>query len=128
MGTTFHSKFGNHLTPVWPDRDNFIRVNEENIAPEMRNQFVKRPYGYDYRDYFEEPNWCGTGRSSMRDFRGFSGISGIGGIGGMQLKTPYDVLSVNSVRKEKFFKNFQIFKNCQNCQEFSKKHQNNRQR
>ena len=27
------------------DRDNFIRVNEENILPEMKNNFEKRPYG-----------------------------------------------------------------------------------
>ena len=27
------------------DRDNFIRVNEENIAPNMTNNFEKRPYG-----------------------------------------------------------------------------------
>ena len=36
---------GNQLTPVRHDRDNFIRVNEENIAPEMKNNFEKRPYG-----------------------------------------------------------------------------------
>ena len=35
----------NLLTPVWPDRDNFIRVYEENIAPDMRGNFEKRPYG-----------------------------------------------------------------------------------
>ena len=35
----------NLLTPVWYDRDNFIRVNKEQIAPDMRSNFVKRPYG-----------------------------------------------------------------------------------
>ena len=33
------------LTPVWPDRDNFIKLNEENIAPEKKINFNKRPYG-----------------------------------------------------------------------------------
>ena len=33
------------LTPVRPDRDNFIQLKKENIAPEMRNNFNKRPYG-----------------------------------------------------------------------------------
>ena len=28
-----------------PDRDDFIRVNEDNILPNARNNFVKRPYG-----------------------------------------------------------------------------------
>ena len=87
---------------MWHDRDNFIRVNEENIAPEMRNQFVKRPYGYDYRYYFDFSDF------DLIGIRGISGISGIGGIGSMQLKTPYDVLSVNSVRKETFFKSFKV--------------------
>ena len=92
---------------MWPDRDNFIRVNEENIAPEMRNQFVKRPYGYDYRDLFEDArNW----NWDLSNIRGNSGISGIGGIGGMQLKTPYDVLSVNSVRKETFLRGLKFKK------------------
>ena len=36
---------GNQLTPVRHDRDDFIRVNEENILPKMKNNFVKRPYG-----------------------------------------------------------------------------------
>ena len=36
---------GNQLTPVRYDRDNFIRVNEDNIDPNLRNNFVKRPYG-----------------------------------------------------------------------------------
>ena len=27
------------------DRDNFIRVNKDNIVPEMLNNFEKRPYG-----------------------------------------------------------------------------------
>ena len=38
-------KLGSQLTPVRHDRDEFIRVNEENIAPKMQNNFVKRPYG-----------------------------------------------------------------------------------
>ena len=33
------------LTPVRHDRDNFIRVNKDNIVPEMLNNFEKRPYG-----------------------------------------------------------------------------------
>ena len=33
------------LTPVWPDRDDFITLNEENIAPDLMNNFEKRPYG-----------------------------------------------------------------------------------
>ena len=36
---------GNQLTPVRHDRDNFIHVNEDNIDPNLRNNFVKRPYG-----------------------------------------------------------------------------------
>ena len=36
---------GNMLTPVRHDRDNFIRVNEDNILPKMRNNFEKRTYG-----------------------------------------------------------------------------------
>ena len=27
------------------DRDDFIRVIEENIDPKMKNNFVKKPYG-----------------------------------------------------------------------------------
>ena len=27
------------------DRDNFIRVNKDNIVPELLNNFEKRPYG-----------------------------------------------------------------------------------
>ena len=27
------------------DRDEFIRVNDENIAPKMQNNFEKREYG-----------------------------------------------------------------------------------
>ena len=38
-------KFGNMLTPVRPDRDDFIRVNKDNILPSMKNNFVKREYG-----------------------------------------------------------------------------------
>ena len=36
---------GNQLTPVRHDRDNFIQVNEENIDPNLKDNFVKRPYG-----------------------------------------------------------------------------------
>ena len=75
-----HCKFGSKLTPVRPDRDDFIRVNEENIEEEMKNMFVKRYSEYDY-DYFYEYQVAG----------GFSGI---------QMQTPYDVRSVKSVRKE----------------------------
>ena len=28
-----------------PDRDEFIRINEENINPLMRNNFAKRQHG-----------------------------------------------------------------------------------
>ena len=41
----FFLKMGGYLTPVWHDRDSFIRVNEENILPKMKNNFEKRPYG-----------------------------------------------------------------------------------
>ena len=30
---------------MWHDRDTFIRVNEENILPKMKNDFKKRPFG-----------------------------------------------------------------------------------
>ena len=30
---------------MWPDRDDFIEINEENIEPEMRSNFLKRPHG-----------------------------------------------------------------------------------
>ena len=33
------------LTPVWPDRDDFIQINEENIEDEMKPNFLKRPHG-----------------------------------------------------------------------------------
>ena len=33
------------LTPVWPDRDDFIHVNQENIEEKMKPNFEKRPYG-----------------------------------------------------------------------------------
>ena len=72
-----------------PDRDDFINVNWENIAPEMMKQFVKRSHDYDYQDYNALMGWRGNG--------------GIGGISSMQVQTPYDVLSVNSVRKEIVF-------------------------
>ena len=36
---------GSQLTPVRHDRDDFIRVNEDNIAPKMKNNFEKREYG-----------------------------------------------------------------------------------
>ena len=34
-----------NLTPVRPDRDDFIRINEENMNPLMSNDFVKREHG-----------------------------------------------------------------------------------
>ena len=33
------------LTPVWPDRDNFIWLTSENIAQTNKNDFKKRPFG-----------------------------------------------------------------------------------
>ena len=53
MGIFFKKKFKlpkkppiiSLLTPVWPDRDDFIEIHEENILPEMKQNFVKRPYG-----------------------------------------------------------------------------------
>ena len=33
------------LTPVRPDRDDFIELNEENMAAEKAKNFAKRPYG-----------------------------------------------------------------------------------
>ena len=36
---------GTQLTPVRPDRDDFIQLHEENIAPEKAKNFEKRPYG-----------------------------------------------------------------------------------
>ena len=36
---------GTQLTPVRPDRDDFIELTEENIAPEKAKNFEKRPYG-----------------------------------------------------------------------------------
>ena len=33
------------LTPVWPDRDDFIHVNQDNIEEKMKPNFEKRPYG-----------------------------------------------------------------------------------
>ena len=33
------------LTPVWPDRDDFIHVNQENIEEKMKPNFEKRPFG-----------------------------------------------------------------------------------
>ena len=41
----FFLKMGSYLTPVWHDRDSFIRVNEENILPKMKNNFKKRSFG-----------------------------------------------------------------------------------
>ena len=35
----------NWLTPVWPDRDDFIQINEDNIEEELKKNFEKRPYG-----------------------------------------------------------------------------------
>ena len=80
-GNSIHSKFGSKLTPVRPDRDHFIRVNEENIEEEMKNKFVKRSYDYDYLYEYQVA----------------------GGFSGIQMQTPYDVRSVNSVRKETVF-------------------------
>ena len=80
------SKFGSKLTPVRPDRDDFIRVIEENIEEEMRNKFVKRSYDYDYLYEYQVA----------------------GGFSGIQMQTPYDVRSVNSVRKETVFKSFKF--------------------
>ena len=45
MAMVFRINLGSQLTPVRHDRDEFIRVNEENIAAKMRNNFVKREYG-----------------------------------------------------------------------------------
>ena len=39
------SSSAHHLTPVRHDRDEFVRLNEENIAPKMKNNFKKRPFG-----------------------------------------------------------------------------------
>ena len=33
------------LTPVWPDRDDFITLNVDNIRPGLEHNFAKRPYG-----------------------------------------------------------------------------------
>ena len=33
------------LTPVRPDRDTYVELNEENIAPQRLKNFKKRPYG-----------------------------------------------------------------------------------
>ena len=77
---------GSLLTPVRHDRDDFIRVNEENIAPDMRNNFEKRPYG----------------------------DAGFHTAGSVDPKhTPYDVLSV-IVRKESslLWQRIQKFPNC----------------
>ena len=30
---------------MWPDRDDFITLNEDNIAPDLKRNFEKRPYG-----------------------------------------------------------------------------------
>ena len=40
------------LTPVWPDRDKYIQLNEENIDPLKRNDFEKRIY--EDSDFFAE--------------------------------------------------------------------------
>ena len=39
------SSSATQLTPVRPDRDDFIELNEENIAAENAKDFAKRPYG-----------------------------------------------------------------------------------
>ena len=44
-GAPFNASWKCLPTPVWPDRDEFIEVNFENISPKMRNNFVKRPKG-----------------------------------------------------------------------------------
>ena len=44
-GAPFNASWKCLPTPVWPDRDDFIEVNFENISPKMRNNFVKRPLG-----------------------------------------------------------------------------------
>ena len=41
----FYINLGSQLTPVRHDRDEFIRVNEENIAAKLKNNFEKREYG-----------------------------------------------------------------------------------
>ena len=30
---------------MWPDRDDFIRINKDNIREELKKNFEKRPYG-----------------------------------------------------------------------------------
>ena len=35
----------NLLRTVRPDRDDFIEINEDNIKPSSRKNFVKRPVG-----------------------------------------------------------------------------------
>ena len=35
----------NLLTPVWPDRDDFIHVHNENIEEGLKLNFKKRPFG-----------------------------------------------------------------------------------
>ena len=62
-----------------PDRDDFIQLNLDNIAPEMWNQFEKRVYDYNYLYDYQGPE------------------------AGTLAQTPYDILSVNSVRKEIVF-------------------------
>ena len=62
---------------MWHDRDDFIRVNEANIDPNLRNNFVKRPYG----------------------------DAGLHTAGSVDPKhTPYDVLSVIGSEKELTFR------------------------
>ena len=33
------------LTLLRPDRDDFININEDNIEPDLKKNFVKRPFG-----------------------------------------------------------------------------------
>ena len=78
---------GSLLTPVRHDRDDFIRVNEENIAPDKKTDFAKRPYGD-------------------------AGFHTAGSVDPNH--TPYDVLSVIGCEKRvpcfgSFFKEFKYF-------------------
>lgn len=89
-------KLGNQLTPVRPDRDDFIRVNEENIVPAMRNQFVKRQYG---DAGISRPAYAGDAEQAEEaDYynylNGYYNYFYDFHLRQLQLDTPYDVLSV----------------------------------